>query len=193
MNQPELIVQLQQGDESAFKKLVDEWQNMVYNAALSIVQNEEDADDITQEVFIQVYQSVSSFKGESKFSTWLYRITVNRALDHEKKRKRKKRFAFVQSIFGNEDVEQVQPAEFNHPGVQLEKKERAAELFNALKLIPDNQRIAFTLHKLEGQSYQEVAEIMSTSLYAVESLIARAKTNLKKGLSGYYEKNIPEQ
>jgi len=193
LNQPELIVQLQQGDESAFKKLVDEWQNMVYNAALSIVQNEEDADDITQEVFIQVYQSVSSFKGESKFSTWLYRITVNRALDHEKKRKRKKRFAFVQSIFGNEDVEQVQPAEFNHPGVQLEKKERAAELFNALKLIPDNQRIAFTLHKLEGQSYQEVAEIMSTSLYAVESLIARAKTNLKKGLSGYYEKNIPEQ
>ncbi|MBL0181077.1 MAG: RNA polymerase sigma factor [Chitinophagaceae bacterium] len=193
MNQPELIVQLQQGDESAFKKLVDEWQDMVYNTALSIVQDEDDADDITQDVFIQVYQSVSSFKGESKFSTWLYRITVNRALDHEKKKKTKKRFAFVQSIFRNNDEEQVQPAEFNHPGVQLEKKESAAELFNALKRIPDKQRIAFTLHKLEGQSYQEVAEIMNTSLYAVESLIARSKTNLKKILSGYYEKNISEQ
>lgn len=189
MNQPELIVQLQQGDESAFKKLVDEWQDMVYNTALSIVQNEDDADDITQEVFIQVYQSVSSFKGESKFSTWLYRITVNRALDHEKKKKAKKRFAFVQRIFGNEEAEQVQPAEFNHPGVQLEKKERAAELFNALKQIPDKQRIAFTLHKLEGQSYQEIAEVMNTSLYAVESLIARAKTNLKKILSSYYEQS----
>jgi len=189
LNQPELIVQLQQGDESAFKKLVDEWQDMVYNTALSIVQNEDDADDITQEVFIQVYQSVSSFKGESKFSTWLYRITVNRALDHEKKKKAKKRFAFVQRIFGNEEAEQVQPAEFNHPGVQLEKKERAAELFNALKQIPDKQRIAFTLHKLEGQSYQEIAEVMNTSLYAVESLIARAKTNLKKILSSYYEQS----
>jgi RNA polymerase sigma factor (sigma-70 family) len=188
LNQPELVVQLQQGDESAFKKLVDEWQDMVYNTTLGIVQNADDADDITQEVFIQVYQSVSSFKGDSKFSTWLYRITLSKALDHEKKKKRKKRFAFVQSIFGNNEVEQVHPVEFDHPGIQMEKKERASELFNALKQIPDNQRIAFTLHKLEGQSYQEVAEIMNASLYAVESLIGRAKTNLKKVLADHYKK-----
>ena len=101
MNQPELIVQqLQRGEESAFRKLVDEYENMVYNTAVGIVQNEDDADDITQEVFVQVYQSVSSFKGESKFSTWLYRITVTKALDHEKRKKRKKRFAFVQSLIG---------------------------------------------------------------------------------------------
>lgn len=193
MDQQELIVQLQQGDEPAFKKLVDEWQHMVYNTALGIVQNEEDADDITQEVFIQVYQSVSSFKGESKFSTWLYRITLSKALDHEKRKKRKKRFAFVQSLFGNDEKEPVQPAEFNHPGVQMEKKERAAELFHALKQLPDKQRIAFTLHKLEGQSYQEVAEIMNTTLYAVESLIARAKTNLRKILADYYKEKITEQ
>ena len=192
MNQPELIVQLQQGDESAFTKLVDEWQDMVYNTALGIVQNADDADDITQEVFIQVFQSVSSFKGESKFSTWLYRITVGKALDHEKKRKRKKRFAFVQSLFGGTGEEPLHPVEFNHPGVQLEKKEKATALFNALKQIPDKQRIAFTLHKLEGQSYQEIAEIMNTSLYAVESLMGRAKTNLKKELSSYYNKQIPE-
>lgn len=188
MSHTELVVQLQQGDETAFKKLVDEWQSMVYNTALGFVQNEDDADDITQEVFIQVYQSVRSFNSESKFSTWLYRITVNKALDHEKKKNRKKRFAFMQNVFGNEDEEQVRSAEFNHPGVQLEKKERAAELFKALRQIPSQQRIAFTLHKLEGQSYQEVAEIMNTTLYAVESLIARAKTNLKKALSSYYEK-----
>lgn len=193
MNQPELIIQLQQGDESAFKKLVDEWQDMVYNTALGIVQNADDADDITQEVFIQVYQSVSSFKGESKISTWLYRITVSKALDHEKKKKRKKRFGFVQSLFDGQDEEQLHPVEFNHPGVQLEKKERAGELFDALKQIPDNQRIAFTLHKLEGQSYQEIAEIMNTSLYAVESLMNRAKNNLRNELKKYYEKNIPEQ
>ena len=191
MNQPELIVQLQQGDESAFTKLVDEWQDMVYNTAVSIVQNAADADDITQEVFIQVYKSISSFKGDSKFSTWLYRITLGKALDHEKKKKRQKRFGFVKSLFGGGEDEQVHAVEFNHPGVQLEKKEKANELFNALKLIPDNQRIAFTLHKLEGQSYREIAEIMNTSLYAVESLIGRAKTNLKKELNKYYN-NIQE-
>ena len=189
MNQPELIEQLKQGDEQAFTKLVDEWQDMVYNTALGIVQNAHDADDITQEVFIQVYKSVSSFKGESKISTWLYRITVSTALDHEKKKKRKKRFGFVQSLFGGQEEEQLHPVEFNHPGVELEKKERANELFNALKQIPDKQRIVFTLHKLEGQSYQEVAEIMNTTLYAVESLMSRAKINLRKELNKYYDKN----
>jgi RNA polymerase sigma factor (sigma-70 family) len=187
LNQPELIAQLQRGDQSAFKQLVDEWESMVYNTALGIVQNADDADDITQEVFVQVYQSVSSFKGESKLSTWLYRITVSRSLDHLKKMKRKKRFAFIQALVGHPGEERVHPAEFDHPGVIMEKKEKAGELFRALNKLPDNQRIAFTLHKLEGQSYQEIAEIMNTSLYAVESLMSRAKTNLKKVLANYYE------
>ncbi len=189
MNQPELVEQLQQGNESAFSKLVDEWQDMVYNTAIGIVQNPQDADDITQEVFMQVYQSISSFKGESKFSTWLYQITLSKALDQEKKKKRKKRFAFVQQLFGNQGEDLVQSIEFEHPGILMEKKESAQALFKALKQIPDNQRIAFTLHKLEGQSYMEIAEIMNTSLYAVESLMSRAKANLKKQLNKYYSNN----
>jgi RNA polymerase sigma factor (sigma-70 family) len=190
LNQPELIVQLQQGDETAFKKVVEEWQNMVYNTAAGIVQNEEDADDITQEVFIQVYQSISSFKGESKFSTWLYRITVTKSLDHLKRKKRKKRFAFVQSLFGNSSDEALHPPEFNHPGVLAENKEKATALFKALQQLPDNQRIAFTLHKIEGQKHQDVAAIMNLSVTATESLIARAKNNLRKILEDYYIKNI---
>jgi len=189
LNQPELIVQLQQGDEQAFKKLVDEWQDMVYNTAVSIVQDEDDADDITQDVFIQVYQSVSSFKGESKFSTWLYRIVISKALDHVKKKKRKKRFAFVQSLFGTASEEEIHPEEFNHPGVLMENRERAAELFKAMQQLPDNQRIAFTLHKLEAQKHQDIAVIMDISLTAVESLIARAKANLRKILNAYYTNN----
>lgn len=192
MNQPELVEQLQKGDASAFRKLVDEWQDMVYNTAVSIVQDPDDADDITQEVFVQVFQSVSSFKGESKFSTWLYRITLSKALDHEKKKKRKKRVGFVQSLFGNRAEEHLHPVNFDHPGVVLEKKEKAAVLFNALKQLPDNQRIAFTLHKLEGLSNQEIAGIMNTSLYAVESLMGRAKINLQKKLSTYYREKIAD-
>lgn len=187
-----LIDKLKQGDQSGFTAVMDLYQDMVYNTAISIVQNAEDADDITQEVFIQVYLSIATFKGESKLSTWLYRITISKALDHEKKKNRKKRFGFVLSLFGSDDHEQNQPKEFNHPGVQLEKKERAAELFKALKQLPDKQRIAFTLHKLEGQSNQEIAEIMNTSLYAVESLMVRAKMNLKKMLYNYYHEKISD-
>ena len=92
MNQsePDLIRQLQQGEQLAFKKVVDLYQNMVYNTIISMVQNEADAEDITQEVFVQVHQSVGLFKGDAKFSTWLYRITIAKALDHEKRKKRKK-------------------------------------------------------------------------------------------------------
>ena len=190
MNQQELIVQLQQGDGQAFKELVDEWQDMVYNTALGIVQNADDADDITQDVFIQVYQSVSSFKGESKFSTWLYRIVITKSLDHLKKKKRKKRFGFMQSLFGNNSDEEIHPEEFNHPGVLMENKESAAELFKALQQLPDKQRIAFTLHRLEAQRHQDIAAVMELSVTAVESLIARAKGNLRQILKDYYEKNV---
>ena len=185
-----LINKLKRGDQSGFTAVVDLYQNMVYNTALGIVQNEDDADDITQEVFMQVYLSIQTFKGESKLSTWLYRITISKALDHEKKRNRKKRFGFMQSLFGSYDSEPTHPIEFDHPGVQLEKKEQAAELFKALKKLPEKQRIVFTLHKLEGQSHQEIAEIMDTSLYAVESLMVRAKNNLKKILHQYYQEKF---
>ncbi len=186
MNEWTLIEKLKQGDESAFKTIVETWQNMVYNTAIGIVQNAEDAEDITQEVFVQVYQSISSFKGDSKFSTWLYRITVTKALDHERRKKRKKRFAFVRSLFGEGSEVIVNPPDFNHPGVVLDKKEDAAALFKVIGQLPENQRIAFTLHKLEGLSYQEVSEVMKTTVSSVESLMHRAKTNLRKKLEEYY-------
>ncbi len=193
MNQSEdaLIRQLKQGDQSGFTTVMEMYQDLVYNTALGIVQNATDADDITQEVFVQVYLSISNFKGESKLSTWLYRITISKSLDHEKRKKRKKRFAFVQGLFGNNEEEQ-HPVEFDHPGIQLEKKEKAGQLMNAMKQLPEKQRIAFTLHKIEGQSHHEIAAIMNTTLYAVESLMGRAKTNLKKILHNYYQEKFSD-
>ena len=192
-SEEELIRLLQQGEQQAFKTVVDRYKDMVYNTILSIVQSEEDAEDATQEVFVQVYQSIGSFKGEAKFSTWLYRIAIAKALDHEKKKKRKKRFAIVQKLFGEKDGTQHHPVEFNHPGVILDNKERASELFKALQKIPDNQRVAFTLNKIEGLNNQEIAAIMNTSFYAVESLLARAKNNLKKELLNYYSQHTEKK
>jgi RNA polymerase sigma factor (sigma-70 family) len=181
-----LVEQLKKGDDAAFKSIVETWQNMVYNTALGIVQNTGDAEDIAQDVFVQVYQSINSFKGESKFSTWLYRITVTKSLDHERKKKRKKRFAFVRGLFGEQNEAIVDPPDFHHPGVALDNKENAAVLFEAIAELPENQRTAFTLNKIEGLSYQEVSEVMKNTVSSVESLMHRAKNNLKKKLEDYY-------
>lgn len=186
MNDLELVENIKKGDEAAFKWMVESYQDMVYNTILGIVQNEQDAEDVSQEVFVQVYESINQFKGDAKFSTWLYRIAVTKSLDHLRKKKRKKRFAFVQSLFGMNEEEVRHEPEFNHPGVSLENKEKAAVLFQAIDKLPANQKAAFTLHKLEGLSYQEVAEIMETTVSSVESLMHRAKTNLKKELTDYY-------
>lgn len=180
MTEQELIHGLKQADESAFKYLVDTYQDRVYNTAFSILQNAEDAEDVAQEVFIKVFRSIHQFKGDSKLSTWLYRIATTGALDVLRSRKSKKRFGLVQRIFGEQNEPVLELPDFNHPGVSLDKKENAAKLFSAIKELPENQKIAFTLHKLEDLSYQEVSEVMNTSVAAVESLMHRAKQNLRK-------------
>jgi RNA polymerase sigma-70 factor (ECF subfamily) len=178
---------LKQGDEQAFKTIIDTWGDMVHNTVLGFVQNETEAEDLTQEVFVKVYESIGGFKEEAKLSTWLYRIAVNKAMELLRKKKAKKRFGFVQSLFGNNQEVLHDPPDFYHPGIRAEQKENAASLFQAIKVLPENQRVAFTLNKLEGLSYQEVAEVMNLSLSSVESLIHRAKTKLAAQLQEMYK------
>jgi RNA polymerase sigma-70 factor (ECF subfamily) len=180
LDEQELIEGLRQGDEKAFKELVLTHQDRVYNTVIGIVQNAEDAEDVAQEVFIQVYKSIHNFKGESKLSTWLYRIATTRSLDLLRSRKSKKRFGLIQRLFGDSAEPLFEIPDFNHPGVKLDSKENAARLFKAISRLPENQKIAFTLHKLEDLSYQEVSEIMKTTVAAVESLMHRARLNLRK-------------
>ena len=187
MNESELISLLKKKDREAFKVIVQTWQNMVYNTALGILQNQEDAEDIAQEVFIQVFESIATFKEQSKFSTWLYRITISKAMDHIRKKKTKKRFAFIQSLYGKNDGVMIEPPEFFHPGVSLENKENAAALFKAIEKLPVNQKTAFVLSRLEGLSYLEISDVMNLSNSAVDALLQRAKKNLQGSLSEYYK------
>ncbi len=189
MTEWELIEQLKEGDQAAFKQIVNTWQDMVYNTTLGILQQSEDAEDVTQEVFIQVFESIDKFKGESKFSTWLYRIAVSKSLDHLRKKKRKKRFAFVQSLFGKNDELVFDPPELLHPGVVAEKREDAAVVFKAISELPENQHIAFVLNKTEGLSYRDISEVMNISESAVDSLLHRAKSNLRKKLEEFYNQS----
>lgn len=189
INETELIERLKQADDAAFRTIVEQWQDMVYNTILGIVQNETEAEDLTQDVFIKVFEKIGTFKGDSKFSTWLYRIATTTALDHLRSKKRKKRFGFLQSLSGEGGEEREQLPDFNHPGVSLDNKERATVLFKAIEELPDNQKAAYTLHKLEGLSYRDVSEVLNTTVSAVESLMSRANQNLRKQLEDYYNKH----
>lgn len=190
MNEQELTARLQQGDQLAYKQLVDAWKDMVYNTALGLVQNEMDAEDLVQDVFVKAWESIGGFKGESKLSTWLYRITITKSLDLLRSRKRKKRFAFVNSIFGLNNELVINPPDFLHPGVKAENKERSVELFKAIDKLPQQQKVAFVLTRVEGLNHKAVSEILNTSIPAVESLLQRARVNLKKELEHFYRQHL---
>lgn len=150
--------------------------SLVYNVALQYVQNKEDAEEITQDVFVKVYDKQDDFKGNSALKTWIYRIAINTSLDFIKAKNRKKRAAFKNS----DDTALAYVGDFNHPGVLLENKENMAQLFNAINQLPENQRTVLILLKVDDLSQKEVAEILDKSLKAIESIFQRAKTNLKK-------------
>jgi RNA polymerase sigma factor (sigma-70 family) len=190
LNEIELIKQLQQGNRQAYTQLVQAYQHMVYNTVLGIIQQVEEAEDVAQEVFIQVYQSVGKFRADSKLSTWIYRIAVTKSLDWQRKKKAKKRFNLIKQTLGfTSTPEAEEPVNFNHPGVQLDNKEQAAILFKALNQLPENQKVAFVLIKTEGLNYEETSIVLNTTVKAVEALMHRAKANLKKILQDYYTDN----
>ena len=183
MTEQELIQALCKREEPAFRELVNIFQDKVFNTALGFLQNETDAEDIAQEVFIQVYRSIQTFKGNSLLSTWIYRITVTKSLDQIRKRKRKKRFGLIFNLFGEDNLAIIEPADHNHPGIQKENKEDAAILFKLVDDLPKNQRTAFLLNKVEELSYREIALVLETTESAVDSLLQRAKQNLRKKIN----------
>jgi len=172
---------------SDFKELYQQHHKKVFNVALNIVRHVEDAEDIVQEVFVEVHRSQHLFKEESAVFTWIYRITVNKSLDFLRAKRSKKRFAFLTNLFNRETGEQLHEAShFDHPGVELEKKERTQILFKAIDTLPENQRTAFVLTQIEQFTQKEAGAIMNVGEKAVESLIQRAKANLRKELGNLY-------
>jgi len=188
LGESEIINKILSGDKSAFGTIVKKYQGMITNTCYGFLMNKEDAEDIAQETFIEAYTSIAKFKQNSKLSTWLYRIAVNKSIDYLKKKKRIKRFALTSNIFSN-NIEIVD-YNTNNPQEEIESKERLAILNSALNMLSKNQNIAFRLSKFEKLSGKEISEIMNLSLSSVESLIHRAKLNLKKILFKYYNDKI---
>jgi len=170
----DLIDKLKNGDKTAFNELLNTYSFKVFNTCYRFLLNHEDAEDVAQEVFIEVYQSIHTFRGDSKLSTWIYRIAVTKSLDEIKKRNRKKRISSLGRILHLDEVA-LWLGGGQVPDKSLLDNEKFQEIDKALNCLPDNQRVAFTLSKIEGYSNPEIAEIMKTTVLAVESLIYRAK------------------
>ena len=188
MSDKKLLDRVVQGDGKAFTALYDKFQTQVFKTAFGYFHNNFDAEEIVQEVFIEVHHSAGRFNHNSNLSTWIYRITVNKSLDRLRFQKSAKRFSFFSAIFFDNDstFRENIPDASDH-GIDADRKETEKIIRQAMDTLPETQRTAFVLTQVEDLSGKEAAEIMNTTSKAVESLIQRAKSNLRRELSKIYD------
>lgn len=190
MDETGIIDKLKQGDEKAFRELVDNYRQMVINTCFGLLHDKEDAEDVAQDVFIEVFRSVHKFRADSKLSTWLYRIAVNRSLNFIRDNKKRRWFRSFDAETDQKKspLKELASDDSGGPEFDLESSQRARLLHEAIDSLPKNQRVAFTLNKYEDLAYKEISEVMKLSISSVESLIHRAKKNLQKKLYHCYKK-----
>lgn len=188
MTDTELLEGIKEGDPEAGRIFVDRYQVQVYNVCYGFLYNVHDAEDLTQEVFIEVIRNASKFRGESKLSTWLYRIATNRSLNFIRDNRKRKFWTELDSYLGI-SARGDATSGVSEPNISvdyLEQEEMKNAIYAAIAALPNNQRTAFTLNRLEDLPYAEIADVMEISLAAVESLIHRARLSLRKKLKSSY-------
>lgn len=187
MTEQELIRGIIAGDREAVSSLVETYQKRVIKTAYYFLGNMEDAEDLAQEVFLEILNSIGAFRQSSALSTWIYRITVNRSLNAVKKNKQRQVFTRLESMFGI-----TKPGKNHHLHHFAEEDNSLADdetrtlLKETIASLPANQRTVFILCKYEEMSYKEIAEVTGLSLSSVESLQHRARLNLQKRLAGHF-------
>jgi len=185
MEEFEIISDILKGDKEKFRFIVEKYQQMVFRTCMGFVHDKDDADDLTQEVFIKAYQSFPKFKMESAFSTWLYRISVNASLNKIRKTSGRSFFQRLGSVFSGEDKNDplFSASDMEDPENILIRQEHFHWLQKALDSLPGKQRTAIILSKYDDLPQKEIAEIMDITEGAVEALLQRAKKNLRTRLS----------
>ncbi|MCK9303951.1 MAG: RNA polymerase sigma factor [Bacteroidales bacterium] len=176
MSDEQIIQDIISGNKDAYRELVEKYQRMVFRTAIGFLHSREDAEDITQDIFIKVYESLKSFKGKSEFSTWLYRITINTSINFANRNKKNWLLQSIENLFDKSNNEK-------NPLELLETSERDHMVREAIDSLPDAQRTAFVLSKYEELPQKKIALIIGKSEGAVEQLLNRAKMNLQKKLN----------
>jgi RNA polymerase sigma-70 factor (ECF subfamily) len=177
MHQDELLSGLKSADEKACTFFINSYKEMVYKIAISFVSSPEDAEELTQDVFVKAIRQIEKFKQQSSLKTWLYRITVNEALN--KTRSAKSRFFSSLFARNNPSVADTISIVEQSPESKKISHENLQFLYRCIECLPEQQKIAFTLNKIDELPYAEVAEIMGISVSSVESLLHRAKKKLQ--------------
>lgn len=174
------------GDTSAFAKLVENYQHMVYTLALKLVKRPEDAQEVAQDSFLKAYQALNTFKGDSKFSTWLYKLTYNKGLDFLKKRKRTIAINFIDTDF-DVDVPALESS-----WDTLEKREQRKVIKNAVRDLSSDEGILITLFYFEELSLSEIAKVLGLHSNTVKVKLYRARKRLSHILRKKLEPEIIE-
>lgn len=186
IDEKRLIERIKSGDEAAFKEFFDGHHEAVFHLCFHMVWDLQEAEDITQEVFFKAYLTMNKFRGESKVSTWLYRVAVNLSLNH----RRRKKFKHILSLdFFSEKGDEQGEDPRKGPMERLTEAEEKLLVDKAVDSLPKNQRVAVILNHYEGLSYREISGIMGLSVSSVRSLLYRAKQRLQKKLASSF-KNI---
>ena len=179
----QLVNLVQQGDSASFENLVLDNQTKVYNLALRMVGNEDDAFDMSQEAFIKAYNSIANFRGDSRFSVWLYRLTTNVCLDFLRSERRKSHSSLTYMGDEDEDKELEIPDERFSPESLAEKKELREAVNRGLRQLPPDYRSILLLREIDGLSYDEIALALALEAGTVKSRIFRARKKLCSILS----------
>jgi len=172
-----LIAESLQGDTAAFGVLVRRYQERLYNSVYRLVDNAEDAQDVVQDAFLNAYQSLDGFKGDSLFFTWLYRIAVNTAISLKRKQRITVRMDMGRN--GEAAIEPPDPSEENRPGHALELAEQGRQIREALSRLSPEHRAVLVMKDMEGQKYETMAEILQVPIGTIRSRLHRARLELR--------------
>ncbi len=190
MTQPDdisIIKQIQSGDTRAYEVLVDRYKDMVFSIALKMLVNREEAEELAQDAFIKVYKSMHTFKGEAKFSTWIYRLTYNSCLDRIKKLKRS------QSTVTLEEFSMGQLSQMETVLDEMDKSDRQKSIEECLILLPEEENLIISLYYYEEQSLDEISKIVNLNTNHLKVKLFRIRKKLMSILEQRLEPEIIEQ
>jgi RNA polymerase sigma factor (sigma-70 family) len=188
LNERDLLSRVGHSDRQAFIEFYNLFKDRVYSTAFSYLRQTEDAEEITQDVFLQINRSARLFDGRSSVNTWVYKITVSKCLDRLRYLKAKKRFGIFTAFWSDENDDKFQNVpDSSHHGLDADHKEDISLLLKAIDHLPETQKTALILTQLENLKGKDAAEIMGVTAKAVEGLIQRAKANLRKELEKIYD------
>lgn len=178
----ELIQAFQEGDDSVFEILVKRYESRLFNTVLGLVRNHHEAEDLFQDILIKIYKKLKDFRGDSRFFTWLYRVSVNTTWDHLRKKKRRPAFSLDAAV----EEKRIDPMKLKSkdqgPHSRADLSERVLLLKQVLGSLKPNHQVILQLKEVDGCSYQEIAQILNCSIGTVESRLFRARAQLKKNL-----------